>query len=346
VPGCRLVTPNEAELAGLAGARRSSPPERARRFAVLAQHAQQLRRRWRAGAVAVTLGADGALLSHADATPLVVPVPARTDGDSCGAGDQFAGAAALALARGALVSEAVEAAVAAATGYVAAGAADALRGDRRPAATAGGGADGEAGGGTDSEAGGGRTPGPGARLGTRATGELVAAVRARGGTVVATGGCFDLLHAGHVATLQAARGLGDCLVVCVNSDRSVAHLKGPARPLVSQHDRVHLLAALGCVDAVVVFDEATPEAVLSWLRPDIWAKGGDYAGGTPDPADLPEAGAVRRWGGQAVVVPYLAGRSTTGMIAAARDDGRHAPAAGDRRSRAPRLPDGHPAKGA
>jgi rfaE bifunctional protein nucleotidyltransferase chain/domain len=144
---------------------------------------------------------------------------------------------------------------------------------------------------------------------------LLAAVRRARGTVVATGGCFDLLHAGHVATLQAARRLGDCLVVCLNSDESVRRLKGDDRPLNGQHDRARLLAALDCVDAVVVFDEPTPEAVLSWLRPDVWVKGGDYADGGPE---LPEATLVEHWGGQTVVVPYLDGRSTTRTIAAAR----------------------------
>ena len=148
---------------------------------------------------------------------------------------------------------------------------------------------------------------------------MVGRVRAAGGTVVATGGCFDLLHAGHVATLQAARQLGDCLVVCLNSDASVAGLKGPDRPVVPQGDRGRLLAALGCVDAVLIFDEPTPQAALSWLRPDIWVKGGDYATGGGDGRTLPEAEILRRWGGHTVVVPYLDGRSTTDMIAAARD---------------------------
>src|SRR3712207_7654493 len=96
--------------------------------------------------------------------------------------------------------------------------------------------------------------------------ELVARVAGQGGTVVATGGCFDLLHAGHVATLHAARALGDCLVVCLNSDESVRRLKGADRPLVPQDDRAAVLEALACVDAVVAFDEDTPEAVLARLR--------------------------------------------------------------------------------
>jgi rfaE bifunctional protein nucleotidyltransferase chain/domain len=138
-------------------------------------------------------------------------------------------------------------------------------------------------------------------------------VRARGGTVVATGGCFDLLHAGHVATLEAARALGDCLVVCLNSDASVRRLKGESRPLVPQADRARVLAALECVDEVVVFEEDTPVEAIRRVRPDVWAKGGDYAG-----ADLPEAALLREWGGQAVVLPYLTGRSTTSLVETAR----------------------------
>jgi rfaE bifunctional protein nucleotidyltransferase chain/domain len=137
-------------------------------------------------------------------------------------------------------------------------------------------------------------------------------VRAAGGTVVAAGGCFDLLHAGHIATLQSARSLGDCLVVCLNSDASVRRLKGPHRPLVAQADRAKVLNALGCVDAVVVFDEDTPVQVLDRLRPGIWVKGGDYAG-----VEVPEAAVLDRWGGQVVTVPYLPGRSTSQLASAA-----------------------------
>jgi D-beta-D-heptose 7-phosphate kinase/D-beta-D-heptose 1-phosphate adenosyltransferase len=280
VPGARLVTPNVAEVRALTGdAGGGSTLTTAQRAG------QLLRQRWRAGAVAVTVGADGAILCHAGPTPLVVPAPAATDGDPCGAGDRFAAAAAVALAGGALVSEAVQQAVAAATAYVAAGGVTTALRPPRP-----------------------QEP---ERVGAQDAGRLIAEVRARGGTVVATGGCFDLLHIGHLATLEAARKLGDCLVVCLNSDASVRGLKGPDRPLNSEVDRSRLLAALDCVDAVVVFDEPTPDAVLSWLRPDVWVKGGDYT-------DPPEAELVRRWGGQCVIVPYLDGRSTTRTIAAAR----------------------------
>jgi rfaE bifunctional protein nucleotidyltransferase chain/domain len=280
VPGVRLVTPNAAEARTLTGdAGGGSALTTAQRAG------QLLRQRWRAGAVAVTVGSAGAILCHAGPVPLVVPAPTVAEGDSCGAGDRFAAGAALALATGALVSEAVQQAVAAATAYVAAGGVTTALRPEEP-----------------------REP---ERVGAQDAGRLVAEVRARGGTVVATGGCFDLLHIGHLATLQAARKLGDCLIVCLNSDASVQALKGPDRPLTSQQDRSRLLAALDCVDAVVVFDEPNPEAVLSWLRPDVWVKGGDYS-------DPPEAELLRRWGGQCVIVPYVDGRSTTRTIAAAR----------------------------
>jgi D-beta-D-heptose 7-phosphate kinase / D-beta-D-heptose 1-phosphate adenosyltransferase len=280
VPGARLVTPNEAEARALTGA---APG------VTVAGCAATLRDRWRAHAVAGTTGATGAVLCHAGPTPLVIPAAPAGGADPCGAGDRFASAAALALGAGALVSEAVREAVAAASAYVEAGG---------PASLAA----------------------PSSSIGTPVTvgpsaSEVVARVRAAGGTVVATGGCFDLLHAGHVATLEAARGLGDCLVVCLNSDASVAGLKGPGRPVVGQADRARVLSALSCVDAVVVFDEPTPHAVLSWLRPDVWVKGGDYD-------ELPEAEVVRRWGGETVVVPYLDGRSTSSMIAVAKEGAR------------------------
>ncbi|MEV6597775.1 PfkB family carbohydrate kinase [Actinoplanes sp. NPDC051346] len=285
VPNVRLVTPNESEVRALTGDAGGGPM-----LAAVQRAGQRLRHRWRAGAVAVTVGRAGAVLCHQGPTPLVVPAPDEADGDTCGAGDRFAATAALALARGALVSEAVQEAVAAATAYVAAGGVTtALAPARKPERRE--------------------------RIGAEEAGRLVAETRARGGTVVATGGCFDLLHIGHLATLKAARKLGDCLVVCLNSDRSVAALKGPERPLTAEVDRARLLAALDCVDAVVIFDEPTPEAVLTRLRPDVWVKGGDYADGGPD---LPEAALMRRWGGQTVIVPYLDGRSTTGTIAAAQ----------------------------
>ena len=124
--------------------------------------------------------------------------------------------------------------------------------------------------------------------------------------VVFTNGCFDLLHVGHLRTLTTARQQGDLLVVGVNSDRSVAALKGPERPLTPQRERAELLAGLECVDLVVVFDEDTPLELLDLLRPDVHVKGGDYR-----EEDLPEAPLVRSWGGRIVLTGVVPGRSTT-----------------------------------
>jgi rfaE bifunctional protein nucleotidyltransferase chain/domain len=159
-----------------------------------------------------------------------------------------------------------------------------------------------------------------------------AQARAVGQTVVFTNGAFDLLHVGHVRYLQAARALGDMLIVGLNSDSSVRAYKGPARPLIAQDERAELLAALGCVDYVVIFDEPTAEAVVGALQPDIYVKGGDYrpdtSGAPPlpreagsDPADkpLPEAPIVRAYGGRVVIVPYVPGKSTTNLIERIKD---------------------------
>ncbi len=284
VPSVRLVTPNAAEAARVAAA--AGVTADGDGLAAVGARAEGLIRHWGVGAVAVTLGARGALLSYGEGAPMVVPAVPVTGGDPCGAGDSFAAAATLALADGAVTGEAVAAAVGFAGRFVAAGGASAWD---APAV---------------------READVAAEDGVSA---LLARVRATGGTVVATGGCFDLLHPGHVATLRAARGLGDCLVVCINSDDSVRRLKGPTRPLVTAPDRARVLEALEFVDAVVVFDEDTPVEVLDRLRPDVWAKGGDYAG-----ADLPEAAVLRRWGGQAVVLPYLDGHSTTALVQRSR----------------------------
>ncbi|MGL4173647.1 MAG: adenylyltransferase/cytidyltransferase family protein [Actinomycetota bacterium] len=134
-------------------------------------------------------------------------------------------------------------------------------------------------------------------------------IRAAGGTVVATGGCFDVLHPGHMALLEQARSLGDCLVVLLNSDASVRRLKGPSRPTHHQEDRARLLRALRLVDAVVVFDDDDPRAALAELRPDIWVKGADYHIG-----NLIEADVVAAHYGRIHVVPLAGGHSTTALL--------------------------------
>jgi len=288
VPHTRLVTPNLAEARRATGSDVTALP-------VIADAAADLRRRWETAGVAVTLGPRGAMLVGADDTPLMVPAHELHGAhDPCGAGDRFAASVAGAIADGAVLSEAVITGVRAATAFVAAGGAggSVLSGD----------GDGD--------------PAPLATSPGRAE-DVVAAVRARGGTVVATGGCFDLLHAGHVRLLADARALGDCLIVYLNSDDSIRRLKGAGRPVVADVDRTAVLLGLAAVDAVVVFDEDTPERALTELRPDLWVKGADYA-----VADLPEADVLARWGGRAVVLPYLDGRSTSAMIRKAERHGR------------------------
>jgi D-beta-D-heptose 7-phosphate kinase/D-beta-D-heptose 1-phosphate adenosyltransferase len=275
VPGTHLVTPNASEAAQAAGTATGA-------VLAAADAAERLLGLWPVQAAAVTLGGRGALLARHGQAPLAIPATAMQVTDPCGAGDQFAVAAAAGLRDGATLSEAVTWAVTAATRYLARGGVGALEG-RGPR------------GGTGSR-------GPQGGTGV----DLAEAVRAAGGVVVAAGGCFDVLHAGHVSMLRAARSLGDCLVVCMNSDDSVRRLKGQGRPLNPAADRAEVLAALDCVDGVAVFGEDTPERLIGELRPDIWVKGGDYDG-----RELPEAGALRRWGGRVVTVPYLSGRSTS-----------------------------------
>jgi D-beta-D-heptose 7-phosphate kinase/D-beta-D-heptose 1-phosphate adenosyltransferase len=135
------------------------------------------------------------------------------------------------------------------------------------------------------------------------------AERRRGRSIVFTNGVFDILHAGHVDFLRRARQLGDILVVGVNSDRSARRLKGKNRPINSERDRAALVAALDPVDYVITFDETTPSETIRALRPDIHAKGGDYAGET-----LPEEEAVREAGGRVVILPLLGDVSTSGVI--------------------------------
>jgi D-beta-D-heptose 7-phosphate kinase / D-beta-D-heptose 1-phosphate adenosyltransferase len=299
VRAARLVTPNESEIQAP-----GDPGRGSRRLPAIAAGAERARQQWGATGVAVTLGGDGALLTQGGAAPMVVPAPARSAGDTCGAGDQFAAAAALALAGGAVVSEAVQVAVASASAFVANGAArGVLIGADAP------------------------EPGIASKSGLAAARALADRVRSRGGVVVATGGCFDLLHPGHVATLRAARSLGDCLIVCLNSDASVRKLKGPDRPLSSEQDRAAVLSELSTVDAVVVFNDTTPAGILQQLRPDVWVKGGDYFiddspfGAEDGPGAMPEAAVLRTWGGQTVVVPYMTGHSTTELIRAAQRHG-------------------------
>jgi rfaE bifunctional protein nucleotidyltransferase chain/domain len=129
--------------------------------------------------------------------------------------------------------------------------------------------------------------------------------------LVFTNGCFDLLHAGHVRYLQQARELGDALAVGLNSDRSVRELKGEGRPVNPQEDRAEVLAALGCVDYVVIFDGKRATDVLRAVRPHVYAKGGDY---TSDSLDPGEREALAAGGAEIRILPLVPGRSTTSVL--------------------------------
>lgn len=142
--------------------------------------------------------------------------------------------------------------------------------------------------------------------------EIVARIkaeRAKGLTVVLTNGCFDVLHAGHVRYLEGARALGDVLVVGVNSDKQVSALKGEGRPLLPERERAELIASLGAVDLVTIFDEPTVAELLLALRPDVHAKGTDYTEET-----VPERDVVRSYGGRVAIVGDPKDHSTSEML--------------------------------
>jgi D-beta-D-heptose 7-phosphate kinase/D-beta-D-heptose 1-phosphate adenosyltransferase len=273
VPGCRVVTPNRKEAAAKSGSGAGTTAE------ALAC-ARILRDRWGAAAVAVTLGADGAVLSEPGGQYLVAPPPVDAR-DTCGAGDRFATSTAITLARGLGLRDAIEEAVTAAALAVS----QPWRWQEVPTAS-----------------------GP-ARRGD----DKPARSQSRRPITVATSGCFDLLHAGHVRMLRAARSLGDRLVVCLNDDTSVRRLKGSGRPIVPAEERAELLLALDCVDEVCTFSEDVPLRILDRVRPDIYTKGADYR-----LEDIPEARQLEAWGGETVILPFVEGRSTTELIARSR----------------------------
>lgn len=152
------------------------------------------------------------------------------------------------------------------------------------------------------------------------TGPALAQVRAemaaQGRRLVLTNGCFDLLHVGHVRYLQEARALGDALAVAVNGDGSVRALKGPERPLNPEADRAEVIAALACVDYVTVFPDQRATAVLREVRPQIYAKGGDYTVESLDPEEL---AVLREAGSEVRILPLVPGKSTTALLARGRE---------------------------
>ena len=138
---------------------------------------------------------------------------------------------------------------------------------------------------------------------------IAAKARTEGKKIVFTNGCFDLLHAGHVRLLREAKKLGDLLIVALNSDSSVREIKGPDRPILPEEERAELIAALEMVDYVTLFDEPDPLNVLRELRPDVLAKGGDWAEDKIVGREW-----VESYGGKVAVIPYLKGHSSTEII--------------------------------
>ncbi|MEU8286970.1 D-glycero-beta-D-manno-heptose 1-phosphate adenylyltransferase [Micromonospora sp. NPDC048905] len=262
--------------------------------AVLAEsRLAELRAHTGADVVAVTLDTEGAVVGGADGEPRrshSTPVPAS---HAVGAGDAYLAAMTLALAAEAPLTTAAQLAQLAATITVSdTGTCVCRREDLLTAL------------GQPTE-----TMSHPALVGTDELDAIVAEYREAGRSVVFTNGCFDVLHRGHVRYLEQARALGDLLIVAVNSDGSVRRLKGPDRPVNPVEDRGALLAALACVDHVVVFEEDSPAALIEAVRPDIYVKGGDYP-----PELVPEAPLVRRLGGQVHTLGYVPDRSTSAII--------------------------------
>ena len=142
--------------------------------------------------------------------------------------------------------------------------------------------------------------------------EAVAELKRQGQRVVFTNGCFDLLHPGHTRYLAEARKLGDALLVAVNSDRSVRALKGPGRPVLPERERAEILAALGCVDYVTIFDDLTPRSVIARMLPQVLVKGADWG-----PTEVVGREEVEAAGGRVASIPVVPGFSTSALIEAA-----------------------------
>lgn len=139
--------------------------------------------------------------------------------------------------------------------------------------------------------------------------EIIIELKHQGKRIISTSGCFDILHAGHVTYLEEAKAKGDILIIFLNSDNSVRKIKGDERPIVPQEERAIVIAGLGCVDYVCIFDEETPCGVIEKVQPDVVIKGGDYRG-----KHIPEMDVVTNYGGKVEYVSLVEGRSSTNII--------------------------------
>ncbi|MBF6599134.1 MAG: D-glycero-beta-D-manno-heptose 1-phosphate adenylyltransferase [Dehalococcoidia bacterium] len=280
------VKPNYDEAVRLLGVRRLDGADA--RAEQMASQGERLLELTGAGCAAITLDADGAVLCERDAPPYRTYARPTRHSRAAGAGDTFVATLAGALAVGASSTTAAELASAAAAVVVGKdGTSTCMASELRAYLTA------------DDKA--------VSDLGAFA--RRVAFHREQGRRIVFTNGCFDILHRGHITYLNRAKALGDLLIVGINSDASVARLKGASRPINALDDRVQVLAALSCVDHIVPFDGDTPEQLIRALRPHVFVKGGDYTRET-----LPEAPLVEALGGVVQLLPYLEERSTSHII--------------------------------
>jgi len=283
--GATLLTPNLSEFEAVVGPCADD--------AELEAKAEALRAELDLSALLVTRSERGMTLIQPDAPPLHLPTFAREVFDVTGAGDTVIATLGAALAAGAAFGEACRLANAAAGITVGKLGAATVSPDELMAAL-----------GESLE---------GAVLDEPRLLTRIAVLKAQGKKVVMTNGCFDLLHAGHVRYLEAARALGDVLVVAVNTDASVKRLKGPARPLNTTADRMAVLAALRCVDYCVAFDEDTPARLIGQVLPQWLVKGGDY-----QPEQIAGYDAVMSAGGQVLSLDFHQGYSTTKLIERAK----------------------------
>ncbi len=285
-----LVTPNAQEAARLLDVRL---PEGDGRVEVVSGHRETLLEATGARAVVVTLDKDGTVLLSAGGNSHRTWARPAAEKQASGAGDTFVAALTLARSAGLPLTASLDLAQAAADvvvhqpGTSVCSTTQLSRHLESFADTA---------------------------LGAEELALRVQAHRDHGQRIVLTNGCFDVLHSGHTRYLNQAKQLGDVLVVALNSDQSVRQLKGPGRPINGQADRAAVIAALSCVDYVTVFDTATAIPLIRQLRPDIYAKGGDYT-----PEMLAESGAVEECGGRVAILDYVAERSTTAVVQRIRD---------------------------
>jgi rfaE bifunctional protein kinase chain/domain/rfaE bifunctional protein nucleotidyltransferase chain/domain len=279
-----LVTPNAAEASALAGT-----ALRGDRAAAALAHAETILAATNAADVVVTLDADGTvLLGRSDEAPHRTAARPATEKQASGAGDTFVAALVAGRAAGLPLRTSVDLAQAAADVVVHRFGTSVCTTDDLVVHLGGQ---------------------PTTALDDEQLRARVAAERAAGKRIVLTNGCFDVLHLGHTTYLSQAKQLGDVLIVAVNSDASARRLKGEGRPINPAHERAGVLASLSCVDYVTVFDTDTPIPLIEWLRPDIYAKGGDYS-----PEMLEESAVVRAGGGEVQILDYVADHSTTAVV--------------------------------